>query len=106
MVVNIMVYFLFVTMANALLNVKFGKMLHDETLRMLFDLTIRECWSNCEQRASCKSINYDRIMRVCYLNSWNMSSEASSEVTIRIGVISREKTNKVIYTLFYVISIT
>jgi hypothetical protein len=106
MVVNIMVYFLFATMTNALLNVKFGKMLHDETFRILFNLSIRECWSNCEQRASCKSINYDRIMRVCYLNSWNMSSEASFGVTIRIGVISREKTNKVIFNLFYVTPIT
>ena len=92
-----LVLFLLVTKTNTLMNVRFGKMVQGEILRVITDLSFEECWTNCEQRAGCGSISYIRKMNLCYLNS----VKQSIEVTTVIDAISRWKTDQVVYILSY-----
>lgn len=50
-------------------DVKFSKLLDGHTFRRLINISVNDCWMNCEHRAACLSVNYQRHTRLCELKS-------------------------------------
>jgi hypothetical protein len=82
----------------ALENVKFHTMLQGKTLNVIPGISFNDCWSNCEQRPECGSINYEQRPHVCHLNY----ADQSGEMVVRPGVLFRKKGAQPVSIYLYV----
>lgn len=82
--------FLHVTMYH---NIRFNHLLEGFTFKQIPGISISDCLIQCEQRSSCKSINYKRRFHMCYLNSENDDGVNSEWLIQAPGFIYKPKIN-------------
>lgn len=75
---------------NVFENMKHNHKLDGFIFKQIAGIRFQECWTNCEQRLSCKSINYQRRFHLCTLNSEN----DETRLTEGLGFVFKAKTGQ------------
>lgn len=68
-----------------------NRKLNGFTITQIPSISFGECVKNCEQRSSCKSVNYQRRFTLCSLNSESEDPASGIMLTEAVGFVYKAK---------------